>query len=113
MKIMLLFSLQKVGKRVNLPYSVPGVVTVSRNYQTVIAQFSNTVNIQYDGWTARIFVSEMYSNHLTGMCGNCNGGCADDLMTADGKNVGKLPNYASLIGNSYVVQNDPETNDNR
>jgi hypothetical protein len=79
----------------------------------IIVQFANDVNVRFDGWTATIIVSSIYSNELTGLCGKFNGSCANDMFTADGQDVNSAWYASALIGNSYVDYNDPETNDTR
>jgi len=101
-----------MGTMESLPFQT-ALVAVSTDGVFVIVQLSNNVLVRFDGGlNLRITVPSTYANSLTGMCGNYDGLCMTDLVTADGENVSQAWNSDDLIGNSYVDYTDPETTNN-
>ncbi|XP_061173301.1 zonadhesin-like [Saccostrea echinata] len=64
------------------------------------------VVVSFDGvHSVSLSIPKQYSDHVTGICGNCNGK-KDDLRTKTGDDVSTRPNKYSLIGESYQVFDD-------
>jgi len=97
-----------VGVKLSLPVNEDNIqIAWSGEYMSIITPYG--VQAQYDGHHAVKFtVPSVYMGNVHGMCGNEDLNLNNDLTTNDGENVTGLPNFHSMIGNSYVIQNDPE-----
>ena len=58
--------------------------------------------------TAKVIINKEDGTTATGLCGDCNG-VEDDLRLKNSTDVRNYVKKYSLIGNSYVVEGDDDT----
>ena len=81
--------------------------SIDYNGNSVQLETSYGLTVRFNGiWIVTIQLPENYRNATRGMCGNNNDIGDDDFRINNGTYVGNHSDPGSLIGNSYVVQDN-------
>lgn len=82
---------------------------ITRNGEYIIVENRCGMMAMFNGNArVKVLISKENGQNATGICGNCND-VKDDYRLGDGTDVSQETNKYSMIGNSYVVEGDSDT----
>jgi hypothetical protein len=87
-----------------LPY-IKDDFSIYKNGREVDFKTSAGILVGYGSdWRVYVTLPRIYSSHVTGFCGDCDGWAANDLQLANGTSVANVSNPGDAIGTSYISE---------
>ena len=91
------------GAFVSVPYNISDL-QIYRNRTYIVIKLDNEFNVQYEGANSVLAcVNQRYAGRMTGMCGNFDGNCTNDLVTRNGIAVEDKWYGWNAVGDSWRI----------